>query len=362
MSRFNLFLIGGLFLIFVGTAFGQVGTLTFRTEIAGAGVWMDGSTLAIAPGAPFYINIYANNVGGVPRLGWSSPFKFTFENSTHTVIWGDTALFATSQLKSLWNLLKINYVESWDGNLPDLYCFVGVAVEPAGYPGNLDEILVFHIPITISCEGNKSGYFCIEQGDPVNQVYAWTFEDPVPTYDKICWEIKEPPCGLAPVMDSCPVRIIAVADRSVSYQFHATDIDGDLKAYEITSGPGAIDPVTGLWHFEPYLSQAWQMIPLDVRARDDCYVYHQCSGTEYCHTQVAVNGICGDVDGNGLVNILDIARVINCIYQLPPGTCHYPWQVIDVNNNGAVNILDLSYLINFLYKHGPAPVCPAWYE
>ncbi len=76
----------------------------------------------------------------------------------------------------------------------------------------------------------------------------------------------------------------------------------------------------------------------------------------------AVNGtiqlpfLCGDTDGNKLVNILDIVYLIN--YKYKSGTAPDPLESADVNNDDLVNILDIVYLINYKYKDGPDPVCP----
>jgi len=70
---------------------------------------------------------------------------------------------------------------------------------------------------------------------------------------------------------------------------------------------------------------------------------------------VALTGICGDADGNGLVNILDITYLISYLYK--DGPSPEPLEITDADGNGLVNILDITYLISFLYKSGPAPVC-----
>ncbi|MFH2035569.1 MAG: dockerin type I repeat-containing protein, partial [Candidatus Zixiibacteriota bacterium] len=66
-------------------------------------------------------------------------------------------------------------------------------------------------------------------------------------------------------------------------------------------------------------------------------------------------GICGDVNCNGSVNILDITYLISYLYKGGPVPCE-AWRA-DVNSNGAVNILDITYLISYLYKGGPDPNC-----
>nr|MBN2276383.1 agmatine deiminase family protein [candidate division Zixibacteria bacterium] len=65
--------------------------------------------------------------------------------------------------------------------------------------------------------------------------------------------------------------------------------------------------------------------------------------------------ICGDADGSGAINILDVTFLINYLYKDGPSPS--PVEAADVNKSGAVNILDVTYLINYLYKDGPEPDC-----
>lgn len=66
--------------------------------------------------------------------------------------------------------------------------------------------------------------------------------------------------------------------------------------------------------------------------------------------------ICGDINGNGLVNILDMTFFIAYLYKGGPPPI--PPQAADVNNSGTHNILDMTYLIAYLYKGGPELNCP----
>ena len=66
--------------------------------------------------------------------------------------------------------------------------------------------------------------------------------------------------------------------------------------------------------------------------------------------------ICGDVNFDDDVNILDIVFLINYLYK--GGPAPYIIESADVNSDQEVNILDVIYLINFLYKGGPEPFCP----
>lgn len=65
--------------------------------------------------------------------------------------------------------------------------------------------------------------------------------------------------------------------------------------------------------------------------------------------------LCGDANGNGLVNILDVAFLLQYLYRsgLPPD----PYDAGDADGNGRISILDATYIIGYLYKQGPAPIC-----
>jgi len=65
--------------------------------------------------------------------------------------------------------------------------------------------------------------------------------------------------------------------------------------------------------------------------------------------------ICGDINGDGLINILDIVYLTNFKYKSGPAPV--PLNKGDVNCDGSINILDIIHLINYTEKGGPAP-CP----
>lgn len=66
--------------------------------------------------------------------------------------------------------------------------------------------------------------------------------------------------------------------------------------------------------------------------------------------------ICGDINGDYIIDIFDITDLIFYLYMdgLPP----VDFQMADVNNDGAINIFDVSYLISYLYLGGPEPCNP----
>ena len=75
-------------------------------------------------------------------------------------------------------------------------------------------------------------------------------------------------------------------------------------------------------------------------------------------TFVVVIYVCGDCNGDGILDIGDIVCEINYLFKggLPP----QPYAIGDVNCDGVNDIGDVVYLINYLFKAGPAPClnCP----
>jgi hypothetical protein len=63
--------------------------------------------------------------------------------------------------------------------------------------------------------------------------------------------------------------------------------------------------------------------------------------------------ICGDANGDGLVNSADVTYLIN--YLFVGGPTPVPWQAGDANGDGTINSADVTYLINYLFVGGPAP-------
>jgi hypothetical protein len=69
----------------------------------------------------------------------------------------------------------------------------------------------------------------------------------------------------------------------------------------------------------------------------------------------------GDANGNTIINILDVAYLINYVYKGGPAPTPYALCSGDPNCNCVTNILDITYLIGYLYKGGPPPcTCQQW--
>ena len=71
---------------------------------------------------------------------------------------------------------------------------------------------------------------------------------------------------------------------------------------------------------------------------------------------IRLSFICGDVNFDTVINILDITCLINYLYK--DGPSPIPLESADVNNDTVINILDITYLIDYIYMGGPEPNCP----
>jgi len=64
-------------------------------------------------------------------------------------------------------------------------------------------------------------------------------------------------------------------------------------------------------------------------------------------------GVCGDANGDGIVNSADVVYLINYLFK--GGPAPIPLEAGDVTCDGTINSADVVYLINYLFKGGPPP-------
>ncbi len=70
---------------------------------------------------------------------------------------------------------------------------------------------------------------------------------------------------------------------------------------------------------------------------------------------LVISYLCGDANGDGNINILDIIYLISFVYKGGPAPS--PFGSGDVNATQTINILDITYMIAFLYQGGPELNC-----
>ncbi len=113
-------------------------------------------------------------------------------------------------------------------------------------------------------------------------------------------------------------------------------------AYVATTYVGAFDPNVPL-------TESWIW---GWTVASECY--------DILGTNPISNYVCGDANGDGNVNLLDILFLIAYKYDTPTGPAPTPIEAGDANGDGSVNLLDILYLIAYKYDTppGPAPICP----
>lgn len=68
---------------------------------------------------------------------------------------------------------------------------------------------------------------------------------------------------------------------------------------------------------------------------------------------VGADVLCGDANGDGLVDVGDVVYLINYIFKSGPAPD--PLEAGDANGDRAVDVGDASFLINYVFKGGPEP-------
>ncbi|MCX6828205.1 MAG: thrombospondin type 3 repeat-containing protein [candidate division Zixibacteria bacterium] len=370
------------------TAFGQnYGTLTFRADIGGPGVWDDAGTPKIAPNKHIAVNIYSTNTGGdIARITWSSPFSFTGADGVTNIVWGDTALFAQGNFRlsaGFWDVYRRTYTESWEGTLPDLFNFTGIGMSN-GYPPGLGELKIMVCSLTVT---SMAGTFCIEQGDAGNDSYDWVFDEavpPFPFFPKTCWTVSiidHDHDGIEDAVDNCPTipntnqqdtdgdHIGDACDNCPTVAgSNQTDTDGDGRGdicdncrtvanpdQTDTDGDGdgnVCDNCLTVPNPDQKDTDADGLGDLC----DNCPTIanpNQADSNSNGIGDACEGFIVGDANGDKIINILDITFIIKYIYMVGPPPV--PLAAADANCDGRINIMDIVYLINYLYRNGPSP-------
>lgn len=69
----------------------------------------------------------------------------------------------------------------------------------------------------------------------------------------------------------------------------------------------------------------------------------------------ACDFVCGSIDGDEEIDLLDVLYLINYLYKGGPPPL--PYGAGDIDGDGFMNLRDGTYLLKYLYKGGPPPVC-----
>ncbi|MEZ5357942.1 MAG: hypothetical protein R3F48_03865 [Candidatus Zixiibacteriota bacterium] len=86
-----------------------------------------------------------------------------------------------------------------------------------------------------------------------------------------------------------------------------------------------------------------------------------CLGLILCLSATSLNadcGVCGDLTGDGNVDISDVTAFVNWYYRWPDPITPNCEQGADMNCDNSVQLWELDYLVDYLFNFGPAPCDP----
>ncbi|MCP4568637.1 MAG: hypothetical protein GY841_13755 [FCB group bacterium] len=161
----------------------------------------------------------------------------------------------------------------------------------------------------------------------------------------------------AVVTNNAPTLDVGV-DGMTGYDmgFIKTDIIGsdidtcDDLTYGMVSGPGTIDPETGVYTWLPSIGDAgFNTITVEVTDGFDAIMDDFIVEVFTCTGRCAA----GDVNFDGDVNVGDAVAIINVVFKGAP----YPQvpDMADANADCALNVGDAVFLINYVFKNGDPP-------
>jgi hypothetical protein len=296
----------------------------------------------------FSVIIHINNNDRL-FTGWSTPFKFYGTGQVDIAIPGTYEV--NPDFEAIWTMGVFTSEESWDGNLtiPDQYNFSGLTLSGFQPGGGWMTMITFNFYIYDPAiwEEIYLGDFCVDSGDFTDNSYDWLFSPPLPFGGPYCVPVWTAPCS--PLITNCPPDTLTGHIGSpMSYDFEINAMFPDEAWFQMISGPGEIDTQTGLWSFTPAIEDLGPHTIHIILCEPDC----SCSN---CFFFILIDYPCGDVNRDGVVNILDISFLIDYLYG--GGPAPEPLERGDLNNDGAVNLLDITRLIDFLYMGGDPIEC-----
>jgi len=235
---------------------GIAGAMTIEPYID-AGYFADnGGTPTLMANVEFVVEIKMDNPDG-DRVGMSIPFTFYMTGDvTEWTIIGYEGINGCEAGSTWWALLNQYEEFDWDGIDTDTINWTGSGL--SGMPSGLPLETRFEYTFRIDLEIGQNSEFCIDSCSIPDMVppgkFDWLFESPSPSFGgPHCWPVMS--FYVPPTITNCPVLdITSEFDSQFYYDFDAEEIPPQNLIYEMGSGPGSIDPNTGVWTFSPSCS------------------------------------------------------------------------------------------------------------
>ncbi len=162
----------------------------------------------------------------------------------------------------------------------------------------------------------------------------------------------------APEVDEAPQGNTAQCAMGNTYEFHGDAFDSDYQDMYIRwdYGNGFISDWYGPYENDEdcLVNYSWGTrgeYAVKIQAKDAMDVESPWSAALDVEAY-----LCGDVNDEGSVNVLDIVTLVN--YKFKGGDAPRILASADVDHNGAINVLDIVAMVNFKFKSGPELACP----
>lgn len=156
---------------------------------------------------------------------------------------------------------------------------------------------------------------------------------------------------------------VMINGSTIDYQFYKegfiTVIDGNDSYYWLIDSPldgiyNSIDPGDSLHlEFQVVILHADNyLLPMHTT------VFQNSESAFFATTDakaLIIDNMCGDINSDDAVNMLDITYLIDYLYCGGPEP--NPPEMGNINGDESINLLDITYLISFLYLAGNPPIC-----
>ena len=163
-----------------------------------------------------------------------------------------------------------------------------------------------------------------------------------------------------PTIENCPKNYTFDRCDVGTYDFDAVDVDDDLAIleYSLLSGPGSIDPVTGVWTWSrPEVEPGFYPVCVAARIINStnqspgplcCMNVEVISAGDSC---VCCVGLAGNVDCDqeDICDLGDLTKMIDYLFiSFEEPTCREEAN-LDASVDGIVDLSDLTRLIDYLF-------------
>ncbi|MCK5124722.1 MAG: hypothetical protein KAR42_00555 [candidate division Zixibacteria bacterium] len=160
-----------------------------------------------------------------------------------------------------------------------------------------------------------------------------------------------------------PAADITLTEIQVEYVWSHIAPDGSTEYYEIEVSGDSLFTGTPPYFQYDNISDTVFLVP-DSLPQEAAYYWrvnhYDIADNESGFSAFAsfnyVEYICGDANGDLVINVGDAVYIIN--YAFKGGPPPDPVEAGDANCDGQTNVGDAVYIINYAFKGGPAPCCP----